>query len=402
MAEDILNEPGCLNVQGITQAWYCFTDEITAWPMLRLRDLTYIGDFTFQPFKGFKKLDSDFNEHEFKAQQKLDMNGVSYENSLTGFIIGSTQENQINYSQIQNKQIVVLFQQPDGKYRILGRQFSGARFLVDSSSDVPEGGIPGDRYKVVFKSQSPAYYYLDDFPIETDPPGIVPAGIAFAFPKGQQRTSYRTGDEGDRFQNGYFDIAVPANPKIISQLDYSEGANAFYVIKDALTVNGVTSKTRFVGVDGTQNFPTTNNKEYILIDKLTGLGVLRNLNAIPSNVIWDDAIDNALAYSIVVDGITYSDWYLPSLEEYLLLFGHYGNNSGSGTATWQDTKTGIYLFIGSNHVDLWSSTTFAANTTIAYEILRNPNLGIRGFAKTTTGTMKQTYIFDARSLITAP
>jgi len=172
MPYEILNEPGCLTIQGITQAWYCFLDEIEEWPFLRLRDLTYVGSFTFYSGKGFKKLDSEFSDFQYNAIPKLEASGVALEHVLSGFIIGSSKNNQINYADIFNKQIVVLFLQPDGKYRVLGKPFNGARILTESNTETVEGGVPGDSYKVSFRSQNPACYFTDTFP-EEDNSGVV-------------------------------------------------------------------------------------------------------------------------------------------------------------------------------------------------------------------------------------
>jgi hypothetical protein len=228
-------------------------------------------------------------------------------------------------------------------------------------------------------------------------PSTAPSGILFNFPKGQQYTSYRTGDEGYRNQNGFFDIVRPTDPLVKPNLNYSLGANFWYEIDTPLTVGGVSSQTRFVDVTGLQNWLSIDNQQTFLIDKYTGLGYLRrNADLSSASFIWADAVDLAYNFSITVNGILYpsNTFYLPSLEEYLLIGGHYLRNG------WTDPYTAKVLVVNSAQVDFWASTTQAINTNNAWSINPNPGMNIRGWAKTQTGLLKSSLIFDARALIT--
>ncbi len=93
-----------------------------------------------------------------------------------------------------------------------------------------------------------------------------------------------------------------------------------------IIVNGVSSTIRFVSVKGTQDWTSTGqNENLITIDKLSGLGIYRPAT---SSTNWEGQIDAALALSVTVNGIVYSDWYLVSLEEFYDLFDGFavGNN----------------------------------------------------------------------------
>lgn len=227
--------------------------------------------------------------------------------------------------------------------------------------------------------------------------GAAASGIFFNFPKGQQYTSYRAGDEGSRVQSGYFNITLPTSPQVIAQLDYSLGSSYWYRLAQPLTVGGVSNTIRFVDVNGMQVWGAANNVVDILIDKYTGMGFYRNINALPANVVWNDAIDNALAFSTTVQGVTFDTFYLASAEEYLLLGGQLLTNG------WVDPISSASIINNTaGYVDFWTSTTVPINTLRAYEFNPNPQMSIRtAFDKTTTGLIKNGfYTFDARSLIT--
>lgn len=225
--------------------------------------------------------------------------------------------------------------------------------------------------------------------LENYVPGSSSSGVLLQWPISTQYTSYRTGDEGWRNQNGYFNYTRPASPEVIAELDYSIGANYFWQLKTALTVGGVTSKTRFVDVNGVQTWGATNNVDCITIDKLTGIGFYRK-NTITIGLDWNGHIDNALSFSVTVNGVTYSDWYMMSLQEYNLIFGN-PNNFGvndpiSGARFMAESGAGYLL-----------STTTPGTSSICY--VHDSYQYIFRIAKTNT-SMKTHYIFDARSLIT--
>jgi uncharacterized membrane protein len=230
--------------------------------------------------------------------------------------------------------------------------------------------------------------------IEVPPSGASPSGVAFNFPAYWQRTSYRTGDVGDRMQTGWMaDLVNPAYPKAVAELDYSN-ANWWQTLLNPLIVDGVSSTTRLVDVDGGQTWSATGNKNLVTIDKLSGFMYYnRNIN---NGATWDNAIDNALALSIVVDGVTYDDWYLCSIEEYLHIFGN-----------WRTILGGLFnsvptLIIGSGNDSHWSSTTAESLSTFAQCFQTSPTGSpIAALAKTTAG-QRSLYVRKALNLITAP
>lgn len=221
------------------------------------------------------------------------------------------------------------------------------------------------------------------------PSGGSPSGVLFKTIQPTQYTSYRTGDVGDRVQTGWFDYTPPSNPAAVADLDYSS-TGFFNVLASPLIVNGISSTTRFVDVDGGQTFSATGNKHLVVIDKLTGM--MYNRNSITSKATWNACIDDALSYSVVVDSVTYDDWYLACKEEFESV---YHNFAGVNPET--DTFTSVVVIC--NSLNIASSTTSATNTANYHYYQRSLRF-LQPIAKTTG--LNVLYVRDARNLITAP
>ena len=223
------------------------------------------------------------------------------------------------------------------------------------------------------------------------PSGSSPSGVLFKTIEPSRWTSYRTGDEGDRAQTGFFDYTPPSNPATIAELDYSIGANYFYKLKNPLIVNGVSSTARFVDVNGIQAFSAVENANLAFIDKLTGLMFTRfNLGA----STWNNAIDDALSYSVVIKTITYDDWYLPTINEYINTYGCFA------TTSWNDPITSSRI---ANNTSAFhhSSTTLSEETTFnqSFRFMVTAS-GIYYDQK--TANRWRIYVRNARNLITSP
>ena len=226
------------------------------------------------------------------------------------------------------------------------------------------------------------------------PSGGSPSGVLLQRPILKQYTSFADYDEGWRNQNGWNTAYVPpTNPKVIADLDYSLTSNYWWRLKDNLIVNGVSSKIRFVDVDGVQTWSATGNKNLITIDKLTGIGIYR-LGL--SSAIWATHLTNSNTLSIVVNGITYDTFYLAATCEYMSIFGFLYNNPTSAS-TDQVTGGSASIFPGSG-ADYFTATTRMDSTTTAgnYSVLTNL------INRSKVSTASAMYIFDASSLITAP
>jgi hypothetical protein len=219
--------------------------------------------------------------------------------------------------------------------------------------------------------------------------GAAPSGVLFKTIEPSQYTSYRTGDEGWRVQNGFFDYTPPSNPAAVAELDYTS-ANFFNVLKNNLVVNGVSSKTRFVDVNGIQAFSSSGNADKVVIDKLTGMMYTKSLLGAGS---WNSSIDNALSYNLTVKGEHYNNWFCISFSELNSLIHNF-----TGIVVNNDTLTNIALWNPANNC--WTSTTSAANTANARRFL-TAERSIDSVSKITTDVFFL-YIHDARNLITAP
>jgi hypothetical protein len=151
-------------------------------------------------------------------------------------------------------------------------------------------------------------------------PTPAPSGVALQFPNPSRGISIQTGDTGWRSQNGWYNYTPPAYPAKYAQLDTTLGANQWYRLKTALTVNGVSSTNRFVDLAGVQGWPALNNLNNAVLDKLTGLMFSRTTRDFAN---WGNAITNSLTYSVTINGNTYSDWYVPSYFDFMSFFGTY-------------------------------------------------------------------------------
>jgi hypothetical protein len=225
------------------------------------------------------------------------------------------------------------------------------------------------------------------------PSGVTPSGVAFDFPYLQQYTSYRTGDEGDRVQAGWNAITNPANPKVVAQLDTTLGANMYFRLKDDLVVGGVSSKIRYVDVLGGQTFAATNNRNLVCIDKLTGLMFTRT--DLGSSVNWNTNIDTALTHSIVVDGVTYDDWYLISMPEVVKIF----NNSFKSNQTDPISSATLVAWLAIiNHTSTTTPNSTGFSNAATFDTANGKT--ITQYNKLSNS--RQIYIRKAQSLITAP
>lgn len=219
-----------------------------------------------------------------------------------------------------------------------------------------------------------------------------PSGVLFKFPVASQTVSYRTGDTGWRFQNGWYNYNPPAYPLKKAELDDTLGLNGFFTLKTPLTVGGITSTVRFVDINGQQTFSIAGNANLVVIDKLTGLMFTRFTNT--SLASWNAIIDNALSTSIVLNSVTFSDWYLIGLNDWFSMFGWF-----NGNGTFTDPVSGVNLIslptLFDRFVRLGDSTD--VNNSLAWNIafLTFGN----GYSKAATDTARSVYVHNATSLI---
>jgi hypothetical protein len=220
--------------------------------------------------------------------------------------------------------------------------------------------------------------------VEVPSGGGSPSGVQFQFPIPIQRTSYRTGDEGWRVQNGWYDYTPPAMPKSVAELDYTS-TNWADTLAIPLIVNGVSSTNRFVDAFGAKIAGSAS----VVIDKLQGVAFTRSTI---NKANWNAAIDDALTYSVTVNSITFADWYLIGLNDILPTTRM---EAGVGFAQLIDLSAQLFIF--SNNV--YTSTTNPANTAQMWHVV----FSSRNYtAIDKTFGISAIYVHDARNLITAP
>jgi hypothetical protein len=185
-----------------------------------------------------------------------------------------------------------------------------------------------------------------------------PSGVALQFPTPDQYISYATGDIGWRYQNGFFDYTYPAYPAKFAELDYTAGANSWYKLKTPLSVGGVSSTQRFVDINGVQGWGLVGNANVAVIDKLTGLMFTRGFTTW-GTAQWINQINNALSYSVIINGNTYADWYMISLREFDSIFGQLVTLSN-----WVDPISGLTITSTlSNSQPVWLANGLTSGTT---------------------------------------
>jgi hypothetical protein len=226
----------------------------------------------------------------------------------------------------------------------------------------------------------------------------VPSGVALQFPNPSQGISTRIYDTGWRAQNGWYAYTPPTYPAKYAQLDTNQGANQWYQLKTALTVNGVSNTQRFVDLSGVQGWAVLNNLNLAVLDKLTGLMITRNpVTTGGGAATWITEITTtAPSYSVVINGNTYSDWYVISLSELMSFFGTYFPASPN----WTDPITGIPIMPANYSRCVSADVDFIAPSiaTTAYQC----QLASGGtYVSYNTNTLNNTffYVHDARNLI---
>jgi hypothetical protein len=230
----------------------------------------------------------------------------------------------------------------------IGTPASGSTFnyQVLDTNDAAVGSIDGGVWRV--------------------PAVIIPSGIAYQFGyalwSGQQ-VSYRTGDEGWLFQNGWFDYTPPVYP-----LNYAKMGADWYTLQ-ANNIHGNTS--RFTDRTGAQTYATA-----VVQDHLTGIehGLLIANSAAAAT--WNNVIDGAEGLTLGGD----SDWHANPLK---IQIGLYQLLAALGVGdAWE------YPPFDADSVNmgnaLWTSTTNPAITTAALRITQTVFGGYASQAKTNT------------------
>lgn len=223
-----------------------------------------------------------------------------------------------------------------------------------------------------------------------------PSGVALQFPNPSQYISARNGDTGWRAQNGWFNYTPPSYPAKFAQLAENLGSGNWYRLKTPLTVGGVTSTERFVDINGVQGWGLAGNANIAVIDKLTGVMFTRSQ---AGGLQWNATIDNALTYSVVINGLTYSNWYVWSKSEQDAILGTYANGGNwvdplsSLTITTFPSGTATNVFTGDTNYYIGSGSE-------AYGI-RESNATVLYFTSTpkTFTSQKTIWVHDAKNLI---
>lgn len=228
-------------------------------------------------------------------------------------------------------------------------------------------------------------------------PTPAPSGVALQFPNPSQGTTYRNFDTGWRAQNGWYDYTPPVYPAKYAQLDTTLGANQWYRLKTALSVNGVSSTNRFVDLSGVQGWAALNNLNLAVLDKLTGLMIIRTpAGSGGGGANWIAQFNTAASYSVTINGNVYSDWYLAGLAELEAIFGTYF----PAAANWVDPISSLAI-MSANYGRICSADSDPVNPSFAcqgYQCMGS-NGGLFVSINTNITGNQYYYVHDARNLI---
>lgn len=104
--------------------------------------------------------------------------------------------------------------------------------------------------------------------------------------------------------------------------------------------NAFGNKNRFTDIFGTGLYSTYSN---YMIDNWTGLGYYLIAR---SSATWDNALDEYATFSLVVNGVTYTNFFVPDIEIVYSIRRHdvtiglnYAPFSGTGTTLWTGTPS---------------------------------------------------------------
>ena len=222
-----------------------------------------------------------------------------------------------------------------------------------------------------------------------------PSGVALLRSTPNDGISTNLYDTGWRSQNGWFNYTPPVYPEKYAQLDETLGINSFFRLKTPLRVNGVLSTERFVDLSGVQGWAALNNLNFAVLDKLTGLMYTRS-NQVTATAYagWVAGLTTAYNYSIVINGNTYSNWYMMGTAEANLFFG---NRWGSGN--FNDPISGLTIRAGVGTIYL-AETIFAGSDVMAYTSI-NSTRGHLAKINVNVSTPNVLWIHDAQNLISA-
>jgi hypothetical protein len=157
-----------------------------------------------------------------------------------------------------------------------------------------------------------------DYYAEVKITGVTPSGILYQRPPITQRTSYRSGDTGWAFQNGYYNYSSdPINPAVIQQLDYTDTTNFFFKLKFNNAFGNKNRFTNSLGVNSNASgriigMSFTGALSNYIIDNLTGWA-FTSFDA-GGSVSWNGTIDS-IAGRRAASYLGYNDWLPVSVAQ---------------------------------------------------------------------------------------
>jgi hypothetical protein len=159
---------------------------------------------------------------------------------------------------------------------------------------------------------------MKDYYVEVEITGVTPSGILYRRPTPTQRISYRVGDTGWAFQNGYYDYSSDAiNPAVIQDLDYTDTTNFWFKLKYNNAFGNKNRFTNSLGVNSNASgriigMSFTGALSNYIIDNLTGWAFSAIDNG--ASINWNNTIDN-ITNLRATSHLGFNDWIPVSLSQ---------------------------------------------------------------------------------------
>lgn len=178
----------CVNRSGLRRVWINELSNVTNIALPTMYDSYWkVGNIRTLYGVPFKQIFSLADDLEFVETPQPGENGTVWQQSIKGFLPHHLQADTNELDEYLQKSCIVIFEDRNGDYRVMGKLGFGAKMLAPRKTDVLGNGNNGTEYTITFNSDAPAYWYTGEKTIsdsahtlttdEEEPPPVPFAGI---------------------------------------------------------------------------------------------------------------------------------------------------------------------------------------------------------------------------------
>ena len=143
-----------------------FVDEIPD-----AEDLLVEGEIVLDGINRFYRMYATLETSRMHYNQVSTEHGMMYDVVVNAFIPKLKIENDFNFEQLKEKQLILICNDNNGKRRIVGNILSGATILIDADSAANFAARNGTAVQFIWQSAHIPYYY--DIPLEAEAEEVV-------------------------------------------------------------------------------------------------------------------------------------------------------------------------------------------------------------------------------------